>query len=286
VSHRRDASMKHLVHAFRATAPTFHGRRFAAQLAPKPGAKPRAADAAPVGELYLYDAIGSGWFGGIAAADVVAALEELKKAGAGQLNLYVNSPGGDVFEATAIYSVLRRWTNGPVHGFVDGLAASAASYLVLAAEHVTTAFNAMWMIHNPWGIVIGDEQAMRKSADDLHQIGATLVDTYVAATGQTAEDVRAWMDAETWMSASEALERGFTDAVTEKPEEDEEDEEDEETAAAASASAATSLLARYGKTPAALRPAAGTLITSMEQRLLNLPKRASPPTRRPGQPGK
>lgn len=294
--------MKRIGHPARAAA--LAGKPFLARIAPK--AKDKAPDGEVVcGEIFLYDAIGSGFWGNIDAKSIVDAIKTLKADGATALNIYINSPGGDVFEATAIYNEIARF-NGKKTCYIDGLAASAASYIAMVGDEIVTAFNAMWMIHNPWGMCVGNENDFRKTADDLHKIGSTLLATYVKRTGQPAADVQAWLDAETWMTAQEAKDRGFTNTVTGggcscatcgpdcpckgKCGPDCTCPCDEEDDASASASprkpGETGLLARYKNTPAALKPSGRDMIASMQQRLDNLPTRASPLRPIPGKPGK
>ncbi len=273
--------MRDMVRTFRASVPTFpDGKRFAAKLRTpvKVGKNNVKAAEAGVGELYLYDAIGADWFGGISSKDVVRALQDLADGGAKTLNIFINSPGGDVFEGTAMYTAIARF-DGEKNVYIDSLAASAASYVAMVGDKIYTAFNAMWMIHNPWGLVIGNAADMRKTADDLDKIGQTLVDTYVRRTGQTAEAVRAWLDAETWFNASEAKQFGFTDEIVDEEGEIEPGAAEPPPPPEESASARTSMLAKFKNTPAALRPSGRDMVRSMEQRIMSLSKRASPQTR-------
>lgn len=236
-----------------------------------------AAEADTDNELLIYDVIGVDWFGGIGAKDVVKALKAMndKK----PVNVYINSPGGDVWEATAMYNALARF-KGQKNVFIDGIAASAASYIAMVGDEIVTAFNAMWMIHNPWGIVIGNYQDLRETADNLEKVTQTLRDTYVKRTGQKMDAVTKAMDAESWYTAEEALAFGLSDKVTE------EDPDEEEADAAERATAATSLLAKYKNTPDHLKPTVQQMVASMEKRLKDLPKRASPQRPVvPGQPG-
>ncbi len=240
--------------------------------------------AGKTGELFIYDVIGADWFGGISAKDVARALESLR--GVEQLNIYINSPGGDVFDGVAIYNQIRRF-EGKKTVFVDGLAASAASVIALAGDTVITAQNAMWMIHHPWTIALGSAPDFRKVADELDKISGVLIETYAARTKQTPKDIRAWMDDETWMTADEAMERGFTDEVARE-------DDGEEAAAALAAPAAPApsnraiidpVLNKYKNTPEPLRSAAASarvLIESMERK--NNLRRASPSQARRGQP--
>lgn len=226
-----------------------------------------------VAELRLYDAIGADFFGsGITDEDVAQALEGAK--GAHQLLVYVNSPGGDVFQAVAIHTLLSRFA-APKHVVVDGLAASAASFIAMVGDTITMAPSAMMMIHNPWGQVVGDAADMRAAADLLDKVGGTLVAGYTARTGLKAERVQKLMAAETWMTAEEAIGLGFADKVGTGADDDNDansepdDDEDDRKAAAAARSAA--ILNQYSKTPQRLRPDARALIASMERRASPLP---------------
>jgi ATP-dependent Clp protease protease subunit len=171
-----------------------------------------------VAKLYLYDAIGRDMFSdaGIAPTDVVAALAEAK--GAGSLEVYINSPGGFVFDGIAIYNAIRQF-NGPKTVFVDGIAASIASIIALAGDKVVTQDGAMWMIHDPMGGLMSMgtaeeiEDDARKTVNALRKVRENLLDIYTSATGQSIGDISAWMGEETWMTAAEAQARGFTDEV-------------------------------------------------------------------------
>lgn len=192
-----------------------------------------------VGELYFYDQFGGSWFSeGITAPAVKEALAAMK--GVSQLNVFVNSPGGDVFEGKAIHSLLRRFAEGgaKVHVHVDGLAASAASFVAMAGDHITTAPYATWMIHNAWTVAAGGAEDFRKLADLLDDQNGDIAGIYAARTGQDLASLRTLMDAETWMTADEAKRLGFTDEVAEpnrapSEEDDEEDEDEKEEKAAA-----------------------------------------------------
>lgn len=166
-------------------------------------------------DLYIYDQIGkSPWGdGGVGATDVKDALIEAK--GSKTLNVYMNSPGGDVFEGVAIYSQLARF-DGEIVVHVDGLAASAASVIAMAGTKIVTAFNGEWMIHNPWAFTMGQASDMRKAADMLDQVAETMIETYARRTKAKRDDIKSWMEAETWMDAETAKERGFTDEITEE----------------------------------------------------------------------
>ncbi len=159
-------------------------------------------------EVSIYDAIGL-W--GVSASDFVSALKDV----AGKaLTVRINSPGGAITEGTAIFNALKRH-DGEVTTCIDGLAASMASYVALAGSRVCMAENAFFMIHNPqWGAQ-GDADELRSAANVLDKMKATLVNVYAAKTGMDDDDIGDLMDAETWLTAAEAKEKGFIDEITE-----------------------------------------------------------------------
>lgn len=163
------------------------------------------------GEIWLYDQIGEGWFGGMSAKAFAEALNGLGRVD--QLDLHINSEGGDVFDGLAIYNTLKRHPARVVVD-IDGLAASIASVIAMAGDEIRIAENAMVMIHNPIGGVFGGSGDMRKMADTLDQVKGNLVATYERRTKQSADDIGMWMDNETWLTAADAVQRGFADAVT------------------------------------------------------------------------
>ena len=160
-------------------------------------------------DIYLYDAIG-GWFG-IVAEDFVRDLAEVD---AKTINLHINSPGGDVFDARAIHSAIR---NHPAHvtAHIDGLAASAATYVALAADTVKMAEGSFFMIHNAWTLALGDKNDMIETAALLEKIDQTISKDYQNKTGLDADNINDFMDAESWFTAYEALEHGFIDEIAE-----------------------------------------------------------------------
>jgi ATP-dependent Clp endopeptidase proteolytic subunit ClpP len=163
-------------------------------------------------EIFLYDVIGQDWFGGITAKQFS---EELKAAGdISTIKLRINSPGGDVFDGLAIYNQLVRHP-AKVEADVDGEAASIASIILMAANKIRIADNAMVMIHDPWSFAVGSADDMREKAALLDSVKTNLVRTYAARTGQAEDVVSEWMSLETWMDAATAKERGFADVITE-----------------------------------------------------------------------
>lgn len=166
--------------------------------------------------IYLYDAIVSSdleaeWFGGVAPKSFI---NELKAIKADTIHLRINSPGGSVFAARAMEQAMREHP-AKIVAHIDGYAASAASFLMMAADEIQIAPGAMVMIHKAWTGMWGNADDLRKEADLLDKIDDTLVSTYAARTGKEAEQIADWMAAETWFTAQEAVESGFADAIAE-----------------------------------------------------------------------
>lgn len=166
-------------------------------------------------ELYIYDVIGEGfWESGVTDKSV---RDELKAMKAGDpLSVRINSPGGSVSHAVAIKTMIEQW-KGPVSIQIDGLAASAASFIAMArnASEVTVADGSLFMIHNPWTGVIGDAKTIRKEADVLDKLGGDLAKAYADRTGIDAAQLAQMMDDETWLTADEAVAMKFVTAKVE-----------------------------------------------------------------------
>lgn len=157
-------------------------------------------------EVYIYDEIG---FWGTSAADFCAQLAEVK---AKAIDLHINSPGGEVFDGVTIYNGLKRH---PAHvtSYVDGLAASAASFIAMAGDEVVIERHAQMMIHDAAGVCLGNATEMRKLADLLDRLSNTIADMYAQRAGGTVDEWRALMRAETWFDANEAVEFALADRV-------------------------------------------------------------------------
>lgn len=166
-----------------------------------------------VSEIWLYDQIGKDWFSeGVTAKEFIAELNAIKSP---KIDMHINSPGGEVFEGAAIYNAVKRHPSS-VTTFVDGIAASIASVIALAGEKVIMAQNAMYMLHNPSGMVIGRAEDMRKTADILDKVRDTMIGAYIDKSKKSSEDIIALLDAETWLDAEEAKEAGFADEIGDK----------------------------------------------------------------------
>lgn len=162
--------------------------------------------------VYMYDVIDSEY--GINAKEFSQALAGLS--GEGTLNLRINSPGGDVFEARAIATAIKSYA-GKVVAHIDGLAASAATTIAAAADEVIIADGSFYMIHNAWTLALGDKNNMRETADLLDKVDGAIRADYTARTGLEESKIIDMMDAETWLTAKEAVDMKFADKMAEKP---------------------------------------------------------------------
>jgi ATP-dependent protease ClpP protease subunit len=159
-------------------------------------------------EISLYDEIGGF---GVGAKQFLGELSRLKGK---HIHLRINSPGGSVVEGTAIFNALRRHQGGvTVH--IDALAASMASVIAMAGMPVYMADNALLMVHNPWTITAGDSDELRKEADLLDKLKASIRNAYQRKTGLPEDQLQGMMDAETWLDSVDAVALGFVDAIEE-----------------------------------------------------------------------
>ena len=158
--------------------------------------------------VYLYDEIG---FWGITAD---AFVKDLNKINAETINLRVNSPGGSVFDGTSIFNALRQHKSRVI-AHIDGLAASIASVITMAADEIQMAENAFLMIHEPWSMVVGNADHLRQEASLLDKVSGTIAKTYMDRSGKDANEIASMMQDETWLTAQEALDAGFIDKIYE-----------------------------------------------------------------------
>lgn len=132
--------------------------------------------------------------------------------GKGDITLWINSPGGDVFAAAQIYNMLMDY-QGDVHVIIDGLAASAASVIAMAGTTVSMSPVAMMMIHNPWTFAQGEAKDMAKVIEMLGEIKESIINAYELRTGLSRTKISHLMDSESWFNAKKAVELGFADKV-------------------------------------------------------------------------
>ena len=130
----------------------------------------------------------------------------------GDIDLWINSPGGDCYAAAQIYNMLMEYP-GEVTVKIDGIAASAASVVAMAGSTVEISPLGMLMIHNPMTISIGDTHEMERTITFLSEIKESIINAYEIKTGLSRTKISRLMDAETWMNAKKAVELGFADSV-------------------------------------------------------------------------
>lgn len=157
-------------------------------------------------EIEIFDEIDAFW--GIGPKDFKARLDEIK--GAASIKLFLNSPGGSVFDGMAIYNLLAAHRE-KLEVEVVGLAASIASIIALAGRRLTMAEGSYYMIHNPLTVMVGDAGELRKTADLLDKMKGDFISTYKKKSGKDEQEISDMMDAETWLTAAEAIEEGFAD---------------------------------------------------------------------------
>lgn len=167
-------------------------------------------------DLYLYIQIAS-WGGGYAAHSAQSFKQELDDLGSiDTLNVYINSPGGDVFEGNTIMNMLKR-KKCTKNVYIDGLAASIASVIAMAGDKIIMPSNSMMMIHNAWTYVAGNANDLRKLADDLDKVNSSIRQVYLDKAGDKLDEetLITLMDNETWLTAQECYDYGLCDVVGE-----------------------------------------------------------------------
>lgn len=158
-------------------------------------------------ELLVYGEISESW--GVSSKEFAMQLMQIDS---DEINVRINSYGGEVFTALAIYSMLKRH-KATINVFVDGIAASSGSVITMAGDNVTMPENAMLMVHNPLTWTQGNASELRETADVLDKVRDTLVATYRDKTGLDDETIIKLLDEETYLTAQEALEYGFIDSI-------------------------------------------------------------------------
>ena len=149
------------------------------------------------------------WFGDEVTPGIFR--DELMK-GEGNITVWINSPGGDVFAAAQIYNMLMDY-KGNVTVRIDGLAASAASVIAMAGTTVEMSPVGMLMVHNPSTAVIGNTKEMQAAIQMLDEVKESILNAYELKTGQPRQSLSDLMDAESWMNAKKAVELGFADKI-------------------------------------------------------------------------
>lgn len=163
-------------------------------------------------DIYLYGDVGDGWFGGVSAAQFAQDLKALGNVTT--IDLRINSNGGDVFDGLAIHRQLIDH-KAKIVAHIDGIAASIASVIAMAADEVYMSESGFFMIHNASGQVFGTAEEARQLADLLDSVSGQIADVYASRTSQTKAQVQKWMNAETWFNSTDALAKGFVTQIAE-----------------------------------------------------------------------
>ncbi len=162
-------------------------------------------------DIGIFDVIGEDYWGeGVSSKRIAAALRNIGADNPVSVN--INSPGGDLFEGLTIYNLLKEH-KGTVTVKVMGLAASAASIIAMAGDHVQISRAGFFMIHNAWTLAIGNRHDLRDIADFLEPLDRSMADVYSARAGDDIEALQALMDQETWIGGSDAVTQNFADAL-------------------------------------------------------------------------
>lgn len=166
-----------------------------------------ADNAEDVPTITILDQIGIDWWTGegVTAKRVASSLRAI---GGQDVRVDINSPGGDFFEGVAIYNQLRAHSHR-VTVRVLGLAASAASVIAMAGDDILMGDGAFLMIHNAWAVAVGNRHDMRGAADSLEPFDLAMAELYEARSGVSLDEIQRLMDEETWLRASDAIDRGF-----------------------------------------------------------------------------
>lgn len=161
-------------------------------------------------EIYLYDVLGEDLFGGVSAKDFAERIDALGPLDT--ITVRINSPGGSVFDGNAIYNTLKRNAARKVIE-IEGVAASAASYVAMIGDEINIAENAFMMIHQAQGFAVGPESEMRRMADILDKMDESISAIYAKRTGRKPETMMRMMVDETWFTAQEAYDAKFVDNI-------------------------------------------------------------------------
>lgn len=175
----------------------------------------RAAKDKKSAEIIIYSPIGASFWGEAISAKQFS--DELKKLDAGieELHVRINSPGGDCFDGITIYNRLRQHKAKKIV-YIDGLAASIASIIALAGDEIIIGEGALYMIHLPWTWAMGNRMEFDNTINLLSDIEEQMIGIYAKRSGMDRSEIRKLLEAETWMDADEAIDKGFVDKKAEE----------------------------------------------------------------------
>lgn len=161
-------------------------------------------------EIYIYGAIGASFFEDSISAKQFS--DELNKLAptVNEISVRINSPGGDVFDGIAIYNRLKQHKAKKIV-YIDGLAASIASIIALAGDEVVAGEGSLYMVHLPWTFAMGNRTALDNTINRLMDVEEQLISIYAKRTKKDRQEIRAMLEAETWLDSDQAVEFGFID---------------------------------------------------------------------------
>lgn len=168
-------------------------------------------------EIILYAGIGQDWWGDGSMISAKQFSDELKKldASVNEIVVRINSPGGDVFDGIAIYNRLKQHP-AKVCVYIDGLAASIASIIALAGDEIYIGDGALYMVHLPWTFAYGNRMELDNTVSRLMDVEEQMISIYAKKSKMDRAEIKALLEAETWMGAEEAIEKGFVDSKAEE----------------------------------------------------------------------
>lgn len=168
-------------------------------------------------EIIIYAPIGDSWYeDSVSAKRFSDELKDLPDT-VNEIDLRLNSPGGDVFDGIAIYNRLKQH-KAKINVYIDGLAASIASIIALAGDNIIIGEGALYMIHLPWTFSMGDRNDLENTINRLMDVEEQLLNIYSKKTGMDRIELKKMMEDETWMDADQVIELGFADEKIEDSE--------------------------------------------------------------------
>lgn len=164
-------------------------------------------------EIIIYAPIGEAnpWSDSVSAKQFSEALKGIDPT-VNEITVRINSPGGDVFEGITIYNRLKQH-KAKVVVHIDGLAASIASIIALAGDEIIMGEGALFMIHLPWTFAMGNRMELDNTVNRLMDVEEQLISIYSKKTGMDRTEIKAMLEAETWLDAAQAIEKGFVDSM-------------------------------------------------------------------------
>lgn len=168
-------------------------------------------------EIILYGGIGDDFWGDGSMISAKTFSDELQKLEptVNEITVRINSPGGDVFQGVTIFNRLKQH-KAKIIVHIDGLAASIASIIALAGDEIFIGEGALYMVHLPWTFAMGDRMALENTINRLLDVEEQLIGIYSKKTGIDRSEIRAMLEAETWLDADQAIEKGFVDKKAEE----------------------------------------------------------------------